>query len=339
MKIKITTVLLVLLFITCSKENTNVSRTTASTQNSLLEASQKTTVARIPINDLGTGLYMGYTGGLYPGGANSPSGVYADDLYQISSSIVPLDTFGKASSNGKIAFMSLGASIGGKNMKALITKTKGNPLTNPKLLLMNGNEGGVYASLASTMNPDDPYWLHVSSVLKNNKSSYRQTQVIYLETDLGITTNKFPERPNAVKNSIEASAKTIKQKFPNAKVLYLLARTRTFNNHYNNGAAWNVEPCPYYFGWACKWAIEDQINGVPGTGYKGANVVSPIVTWGFYQWADSLPRKTDDFYWRYSETKDGLHSNDTNGQDTLATRFQNFLLSDVNARQWYANPN
>ena len=337
MKFKITTGLIVLLFITCSKENNSIKQTQASTQNNLFGGGKATTAKSIPLDDLGTGTYLGYIGGLYPGGVNAPSGDYAADLFQISSTVVSIDTFGRFSANGKIAFLSVGASIGGKNMKALIVKTKGNLITNPKLLLMNGNEGGIYASLASIANPADPYWLHVSTVLKNNKSSFRQVQIIYLETDLGIVTNKFPDRPNAVKNSIEASAQIIKQKFPNAKVLYLLGRTRTFNGKYNNGAAWNVEPCPYYFGWACKWAIEDQINSVPGTEYKGSNVVAPIMTWGFYQWADSLPRKTDDFYWRSTETKDGLHSNDA-GEDTLATRFQNFLLSDINSKQWYAKP-
>jgi hypothetical protein len=95
------------------------------------------------------------------------------------------------------------------------------------------------------------------------------------------------------------------------------------------------EPAPYFFGWACKWAIEDQINGVPGTEYKGSNPVAPMITWGFYEWADSLPRTTDAFYWRFSETSDGLHANAA-GLDTLSTRFQNFLLTDQNASTWYA---
>ena len=225
--------------------------------------------------------------------------------------------------------------VDGKNMRALINKTTNNPATNPKLLLINGNEGGKYASLSSIMNPNDPYWLYVSEALGKQKASYKQVQIVYLETDDGILTRKFPSRANQIKTKIEASARTIKQKFVNAKVLYLLARTRTFNDVAGDAALWNAEPSPYYFGWACKWAIEDQINGVPGTAYKGANKVAPIMTWGFYQWADSLPRKTDAFYWRYSQTKDGLHSNDA-GEDTLATRFQKFLLTDTYAKRWYA---
>ena len=113
--------------------------------------------------------------------------------------------------------------------------------------------------------------------------------------------------------------------------MYVLGRTRTFGSK----AIWNKEPSPYYFGWACKWAIEDQINGVHGTEYKGKNAVAPMITWGFYQWADSLPRKTDGFYWRSTETEDGLHAT-AEGQDTLSNRFQNFLLTDANAKIWYS---
>ena len=317
-----------LLFITCSKE----------TNNKIVTASEQTNAQPpdvVPLNDLGKGLFRGYTGGLYPGGANKPPTQYALDLLNISNTIKPIDTFGNSSANGKIAFISLGASIGGKNMRGLTKKTINNPATNPKLLMVNCDEGNRNAPLSSIANPADPYWDFVHSIIKDSGSSYRQVQVVYLETDDGVLTKKFPNRANIIKNKIEASARTIKQNFPNAKVLYLLARTRTFNDEAGNAAIWNSEPSPYYFGWACKWAIEDQINGVAGTEYKGGNKVAPIMTWGFYQWADSLPRKTDNFYWRYSETKDGLHSNDA-GEDTLATRFQKFLLTDPYASKWYA---
>ena len=113
----------------------------------------------------------------------------------------------------------------------------------------------------------------------------------------------------------------------NLKAVYVLRRTRTFPNTLT---PWNTEPGPYYFGWACKWAIQDQIRKVPGTEYKGSNVVAPMITWGFYQWADSLPRTTDNFYWRYSQTKDGLHANE------VGSRFQKFLLEDQSAKLWYA---
>jgi hypothetical protein len=330
MKIKIAAVVIItLLFITCSKEN-SPKQELISSGNVLLAILD--TAGDIPLNDLGTGTFRGFIGGLYPDGINVASGSYASDLDSVCKTIMPIDTFGNPSPTGKVVFISLGGSTGGHNMRDLKTKTAGNPLTNPNLLLLNCDNGRRSATLNSQMNPLDPYWNHVAQILNGGAhSSFRQVQVVYVETDDSTKNDiTFPNRPLLSKQDLEACFRVYKQKFPDIKIVYLEARTRTFGNQ----ILFNREPAPYYFGWACKWAIEDQINGVPGTEYKGPNAVSPLITWAFYEWSDSLPRATDSFYWRFSETKDGLHASDT-GEDTLSTRFQNFLLTDKHASLWF----
>jgi hypothetical protein len=329
MKIKIAAVIITALFITCSKEN-SPKQELISTGDVLL--AKIDTAGDIPLNDLGTDTFRGYMGGLYPGGANYASGSYVFDLDSACKFMVPIDTFGNPSPKGKIVFISLGGSTSAQVMKALKAKTKGNPLTNSNLLLLNCSNGKTSATLTSQMNPLDPYWDHVAQILNGGAhSSFRQVQVIYLESDDSSQNNiTFPARPLLVKQDLQQTFRVYKQKFPNVKIVYLEARTRTFGKAQLS----NREPAPYYLGWACKWAIEDQINGVPGTEYKGTNAVSPLITWAFYQWSDSLPRKTDSFYWRFSETIDGLHATDA-GLDTLSTRFQNFLLTDMHASLWY----
>ena len=330
MKIITCFALIALLFITCTKEKNDI--TAVASTNQQPDAAVWVPPNNIPIDELGTSQYNRYTGGLYPGGVNIPSGTYAADLLSTCNGIVPLDASGIPNpTKGYVIFISLGASTGGKNMTALIDKTNGNPLVNPRLKAMNGNQPAGLAPLNYIADPKNVYWSHVSRILNGHKSSFKQVQIVYLETDDSSQVAKFPDRPIIVKNDIEAAIRTMMVKFPNLKVVYVLARTRTFNN----GTPWNREPSPYHFGWSCKWAIEDQINGVAGTQYKGVNKVAPMLAWGFYQWADSLPRKTDNFYWRWSETKDGLHANDV-GQDTLSTRFQKFLLSNPYASLWYA---
>lgn len=330
MKFKHTLVAITLL-ISCSKQNDveDFNRINASQDDAVIIDPYN-----VPIDEIGTSTYNDSIGGLYPDGSNVASGTYADDLFSVSQSITPLDTFGNPSSlsSAKILFISMGGSTGGHNMKSLIGKTKGNPLTNPKLKMLSCNNGKTEASLNSIRDPENMYWDHVTLVIKNTKSSYRQVQVLYLETDDTSRIVSWPDRPNLVKESLEACLRVFKQKFPNLKVVYSLARTRTFHV----SALWNREPSPYYFGWATKWAIQDQINGVPGTEYKGDNAVAPLLAWGFYQWADSTPRTTDGFSWIESETADGLHAT-SEGQDTLSGRFQNFLLTDKNASLWYAN--
>lgn len=327
---KTTTIALicVLVFFSCTKNNTDKLLQANPTSDNALYS----TTVSTPINDLGKNKYMDSVGGLYPGGVNKASGTYAHNLLRFSDSIIPIDTFGNPSATGNILFLSLGGSTGGHNMQALRDKTKGNPETNPYLKLLNGNNGSGEASLNSIAKPDAPYWDHVTYSLTATKSSYRQVQVIYLETEDSSVNVSWPGRPIEVKLLLEAALRNIKIKFPNIKIVYVLGRTQTFNVV----ATWNKEPCPYYFGWACKWAIQDQINNVPGTKYKGPKAVAPLLAWGFYQWADSMPRKTDGFYWLPSETADGLHAN-AEGQDTLSNRFQNFLLTDKYASTWYAN--
>ena len=331
MKTKLIPFLFVLLFIACSKEKNNQHQQLHSfNQNNVFAYPDS---ADLPLNDLGTGQFLGYTGGLYPDGSNIASGNYANDLLAVSKSITPLDTFGNPSSTSKskILFISLGGSTGGKNMTALRAKTINNPATNSALKLLSCDQPGFDAYLNAIADSNNAYWDHVTQIIIGNKSSYRQVQVIYLETDDSTREVAFPDRPTIVKDDIERCLRTIKQKFVNIKVVYVLARTRTFGKK----TPANNEPSPYYFGWACKWAIEDQINGVPGTKYKGNNAVAPMLAWGFYQWAITTPRKTDGFYWLPSETSDGLHAS-AEGQDTLSTRFQNFLLTDKFASKWYA---
>ena len=330
MKIAKLFVLAVILFAACSKENKNTQLQNFDLSNSVLADD----TAIIPLNDLGKGTFNGYRGGLYPHGINNvPAGDYATDLSKLCKNIVPIDTFGNPSNKGKITFISLGGSTGGHLMRQLKVQTDGNPLTDPSLLLLNCDNGKRTASLNSQLNPNDPYWDHVAQILNGGAhSSFRQVQIVYVEADDSTKYNiSFPARSLLVKADLQACFRVYKKKFPNLKVVYISARTRTFGNQ----IPYNREPSPYYFGWGVKWAIEDQINGVPGTEYKGPRAVSPMIAWGFYQWADSLPRKTDDFYWRQSETKDGLHATDI-GEDTLATRFQNFLLTDRYAQNWYA---
>lgn len=321
-------ILIMLLFVSCSKENNNTRIQSFSADN----ISAISDTVKIPIIDLKNGTYRGNRGGLYPEGRNIPTGIYAKDLLKASRNTFPLDTFGNPGANGRIVFISLGGSTCGHNMIQLKKQTVGNPLTNPKLNLLNCANGYGSGSLNSMMNPKDPYWSHVTQILKGGGSSYRQVQVIYLETDDSTRYINWPGRAMLVRNELEASLRVFRQKFVNLKIVYVLGRTRTFGPQ----ALWNREPSPYHFGWACKWVIEDQINGVPGTEYKGKKAVAPMITWGWYQWADSTPRKTDGFVWKLTDTKDGLHAT-PESQVKLATNFQNFLLTDNYAKNWYAN--
>ncbi len=182
MKIKLTALLTVLLFITCSKENNTVTKVSSS---NLSEDVINFTDSLIPLNDLGTNLYKGRVGGLYPEGLNMPEGTYAQDLLTASQNVVPRDGQGHPSPTGYVVFISMGASTGGQNMAALITKTQNNPLVNAKLKIFSTNQPAQKAPLSYIQNGNSAYWKHVLQLVALHKSTVQQVQVIYLETDDG----------------------------------------------------------------------------------------------------------------------------------------------------------
>ena len=318
------------IIVSCNKSNLEEFSISSQTDHAVLSDT-----AKIALIDMGNRTYLGYTGYLYPNLSNVPTGHYANDLHDFATSIVPLDASGNVNTRkGKVGFIGVGASTCAILMNALRGITKGNPLTNSKLQMATCTDGGT--SLNEIMDPNNAtFWNVVGQKLSQNNLTFSQVEVIYFETDDSVNTNGFPERPLRTKNELEQALRTFKIKFPNIQLVYVLGRTTSFLSPRTKVT--NVEPCPYYNGWACKWAIEDQINGVAGTEYKGLNAVAPMITWGWYEWADgtTIPR-SDGFTWQRYETTDGLHANDI-GKDTLAVRFQNFLLTDQYANIWYAN--
>lgn len=317
----------------CSKENDVWQKQSLSATVNVLSALIDT--VKIPLIDMGENTFMGYHGGLYPDGSNTASGQYATDLQTFANAIVPLNSDGiRDDSKGKVGFIAIGASTCALMMNALKGKTLNNPVTNPALKLVSCTDGG--SSINEIMNPNDPYWSTADSKLSKANLTKKQVEVVYVETEDSITSISFPERPTFTKDHYAQTMRTLKVKYPNVKIVYLLGRTTTFIASKPKGKNLNSEPVPYYNGWACKFLIEDQINGVPGLRYKGNDAVAPMVTWGWYEWANgSTTPRSDGFVWTIADTKDGLHAN-TMGQDTLSTYFQNFLLTNPVANTWYA---
>ncbi len=286
----------------------------------------------VPIMDLNTN-YMGYPGGLFPGGSNKATGEYANDLQQICSDIKPLDENGHFNPLGKIGFVSVGPSTSLIMMNSLMNKMQGNRSINPSLWPVPLGQGGMGINELNTNST--LFWDTVPIKLQQAQLSPNQIQVVYFEEDDNDNYSSiFPERPLDVKEKLKQGLQLIKQKFPNVRVAYILARTTTIYM-----PIWDdnkqQEPIAYYLGFSDKWLIEDQINGDPALAYKGDHPVAPIVTWGPYQWSDGDKLRSDGFNWLRSDTDDGLHANE-NGADKLSNLFLNFLLNDPNAKLWFA---
>src|SRR6185436_14110181 len=67
--------------------------------------------AATPINDLGSGLYLGqYQGGLYPNGSNDVPAAHALEGRARANQIGPVNTAGQPDPAGKFVFLSVGMS-------------------------------------------------------------------------------------------------------------------------------------------------------------------------------------------------------------------------------------
>src|SRR6266498_4258407 len=64
----------------------------------------------VPLTDLGKGEYKGETGGLYPGGSNTPPAAHARAGMEAARRIVPLDSEGRPADSGRVVMVSTGMS-------------------------------------------------------------------------------------------------------------------------------------------------------------------------------------------------------------------------------------
>ena len=71
-------------------------------------AAEKTEM--VPLTELGTGTYLGFQGGLYPGGSNQMPEQHKSAGEEFTHQIQPLDTAGSPSSSGRIVLLSIGMS-------------------------------------------------------------------------------------------------------------------------------------------------------------------------------------------------------------------------------------
>ena len=295
------------------------------------------TPAYTPINDLATGTWNGFMGGLYPNGSNYLPGGHKSAGLQLASQIQPLDANGNPDPvNGKIGFISIGMSNATLAFSTFVPMGNADGLKHPKVKIVDCAEGGM--SVAKISLPTgisyNHYWdtTVVNRLLAANVSN-KQVQVIWYKEADGV--GATPPTPQVYSDSLIAGSKRImniiKAKFPNAKICYLASRI------YAGYASVNLNPEPYAYwqGWTMKWMIEHQINNDPKIQYSGTSANSPWLCWGTYNWANGTIPRSDGLTWDCPTdfNTDGTHPSIT-GRQKVATKLLNFLDVDSTAC-WY----
>src|SRR5436190_18546265 len=310
----------------------------------LLADCSLTSTGIIPLNDLGSGSYQGFTAGLYPAGSDTPPAAHAAAALAIATDqIKPLDASGNPDSvNGRVVMVSIGmsnttqefASKGTQNFKL---RADADPAKNPQLILVDGAQGGQDAT--AWIDPSAPTWSTVNQRLAAAGVTPQQVQVAWLKQALAGPHNygAFPAHAQSLQSDLEISLRNLKIKFPNIQITYLSTRSRAYTN---TPTDLNPEPFAYETGFAVKWTIEDQINGAGNLNFDPARgaVVAPITLWGPYIWADGLTPRSDGFTWLCSDLEsDFTHPTATGGVPKVASQLLAFFKTDPTAIPWFLN--
>jgi len=182
----------------------------------LLALSAASAEPLIPIPELGTGKYQGFTGGLYSDGANEPSGPHADALKARCAQVQSLDAAGKPSPAGRIVIAGVGASVCRQIFDQLERTGAQTAGIHPAVVFVNCAVGGADMNRIA----DDRYWEKAEAALAAKGVTDAQVQVVWYQSDdLRDQRDDFPGRPQRIATTLAEQMKLIAKHFPNAAPL------------------------------------------------------------------------------------------------------------------------
>jgi len=275
----------------------------------------------VPLPDLGTGTYEGFTGGLYPGGANQPPASYAQEGAACVQQVRPRNQQGRPDPQGTVALLSFGMSNTTMEYSAFKRRADADPRKHPLLTIVDGAVGGVDASRMKE--PEAPYWSTVAVRLQAAGVSAAQVQVAWLKQAIARESRPFPADAQGLQEDLRLIVDIARQRFPNLQLLYL--SSRTYAGYASTPL--NPEPHAYDGGFAVKWLIEQRTAGT---------ISGPWLGWGPYLWTDGLKGRSDGFIWTCEDVApDGTHPSIPSGANKIGQLLFDFLSTDATAKPWF----
>ncbi len=301
--------------------------------NSHAQNCSNTSVGFPPIADLGTDYWRGFQGGLYSDGSNYRPADHNLAGLNIAQNIVPLDTAGNVDLiNGRIVWLSIGMSNTTMETQFFIPMTDTFSQKNPKLVLVDGAQGGQ--DIVIIDHPNAGFWNVINNRLTNLGLTYKQVQIIwFLEAEKIPSDTAFTAYPDALKIKFKTALQIEKNKFPNTKLAYL--SNRIYGGYATTHE--NPEPYAYYSGWSVKRLIEDQVSGDTSLAYSGPDARVPWLAWGANSWADGTTPRSDGLTWECPSdfNNDGTHPSNPNGRQKVANLLFNFFTTDSTSIPWF----
>ncbi len=286
-----------------------------------------------PLTELGSGTFKGHQGGLYPNGSNTMPPEFYNDAVQMASSIQPLDKNGNANVNGEIGLVALGASTVAMFSKGIEKMLPKSNIINKELNFVNCGIGGQ--DMSDIMDPNANFWSVIDARVKAAGMTLEQVQVIWFQEDnLKSRETDLDGRGKGLVDDFTYMVQFCKKHYPNLKLFYVTGR-HTTDFMPADGKDKHREPKAYINGWACKWLIENQINGDKELNYKGENAVAPLILWGPYFWTQGEKPRSDGYSWTPSlVSPDGVHPTEA-GIEKVSKDLVDFWQTDPVSKIWF----
>jgi hypothetical protein len=298
----------------------------------------RTHTGRIPLTDLGTGTYLGVTGGLYQAGSNTrPAAHDSAGVSLATNAVLPRNAAGAIDPvNGRIVLISIGMSNTTQEFQRFLELAQNDPEINPQLTIVDGAQGGQDAIAWST--PDSPTWTVLANRLAAAGVSAPQVQTLWLKQQIsGDALGTFPAGAQTLRDRLRDIVTIARSRYPNLRVAFLSSRTYGDYNGPVRGKG------AYESAFAVKLLVQNQIGGDSRLAF-GASGPAPWLAWGPYLWADGLgsdglpggvPGRSDGLEWACSDFQsDGIHPSDS-GRSKVAGFLRSFLKSDTAATPWF----
>ena len=296
--------------------------------------------------------YLGFPGGLYPGGNIAPP--WHDSAGRaIAASMGPLDAAGQPGPTGEIVMLSIGMSNATQEFCSHSSglpcdpwtfsgQALGDPTISASVAIVNGARGGATASFWESPSAADYDRINVDRLGPAGLTE-AQVQVVWIKLANGFPTISLPSSSADAYDLLRSSGnimRALKQRYPNLALVFLGART------YAGFATTQLNPEPYAFetGLAMRWLTEAQIlqraSGGTRTDPQAGDLdyatgVAPWIGWGPYLWAAGSTPNPDGLFWVPGDFEtDGTHPSQS-GEQKVADRLLAFMKTSPYTIPWF----
>lgn len=307
--------------------------------------------SRVPLTDLGAATYLGFQGGLYPGGVNALLAGHDSVGRERARAVRPLDVSQNLPANPSYVLLSIGMSNTTQEFCSASSAPPCDPWTfvgqaladasveRTDLEFVNGAAGGKTASAWDS--PTDPDYDRVRDTrLAPRGLSERQVQIVWVKVANAQPSRSLPASDADAYRLVGQMgdiARALKVRYPNVRQVF-------FSNRIYAGyatTALNPEPYAYESGFAVKWVVQAQIEqmrtGVADSraGDLSYDTVAPWVAWGPDLWANGTTPRSDGLtYAREDLAADGTHPAQS-GREKVGRLLLDFFKGSAYTSCWF----